>query len=259
MIEINPASPVVESGFKLLNGAKVRFPASPLEIKLYYGRHGNEHVLEESFADDLHQADLFCFESMGWQKWQLDLTQRVADGDPDAVIEAEKQIMGTDRRLAKSFAMRMYSILFASNVKVHFPDVPKNHPYFNAEFRAVRQMAHVARPIELGDDFLIPDNMLKKASTDFMNASVKRDRHVLEHFFPKDIEPKPIIRVVGFFGLMHSATATSLARQALKQNREDISVMTNTQHEAGALYKFLNGENISRAEYIQLIRYQLDI
>jgi hypothetical protein len=258
MIEIDPSSPEVERGFRLLNGAKVRFPSSPLEIKLYYGRHGNEHELDESFSTDLRQADLFCFESIGWEKWQLELTQRVADGSRDAADEAEELIETCNYPDQADFARKIYKALLASNARVHFPDVPKNHAYFSGLFKAIRRAAPIIKQVEYGDSPLVSDIQLKEAISGMMTASVRRDRYVLEHFFPKDLEPKPLIRVVGFFGLMHSITAQSLARAAHKENRDDIRVVANTSQQSDTLLKFLNSQPIDRQGYIELIRYWLE-
>ena len=258
MNRLDPSSPEVEVGYKLLNGAKIKFPDSPTEIKLYFSRHGNDHKLPSDFTDDLQNADIFCFEAIGWEQWQLDMAQRVAEGDPDTVAEVAGQLNETLFPEQAEFARRVYRDLFGSMVKVHFPDVPKNHPLFKEQFRSTRAVSPLLWRIEKGQQHLVPDNELQVAAGSLMRQSVKRDKYVLEHFFPKNIETKPIIHIVGFFGLMHSGIATILAREAHKQERDDITVMASGQHEAPALYSFLNRHPNSKNELVDLLRYWAD-
>lgn len=258
MNKLNPSSPEVGLGYKLLNGAKIKFPDYLMEIKLYFSRHGNEHTLPPDFTDDLQNADVFCFESIGWEQWQLDMTQRVAAGDPDAASEVASHLKETKFPGQAEFARRIYRDLFGSMVNVHFPDVPKNHPLFNEQFKSTRAVAPLLGLIENGQSHLVPENELQIAAASLMRQSVKRDKYVLEHFLPRNIETKPIIRTVGFFGLMHSGIATVLAREAHKQGRDDITVDVNEQHEASALYKFLNRQPNSKQELLDLLRYWAD-
>ena len=222
---LDPGSPEVEAGIKRLNGAKVRFPEGPIDIDFYFGYHGYAEHVEPDLITGLQQADIFTVETVGWSPEGSELRERIASGDEEAAQELNHITTG----FQKEFWKRVHSAMFGSRVRVHHPDVPEGHALVHQYRRMSEEAAAIGSMISqvMTHGGQLPSRRELDTTTRQLFAVLnKRDRYILEHFFPKDF-PEGDVRMVGFFGVLHKGVAVALAHKAAQQGRDDIRVSVN--------------------------------
>jgi hypothetical protein len=184
--------------------------------------------VDPEFQDALGQADIFSFETVGWARDTLVLNQRLADGEQEALDTLDRETHGHQ----KEFFHQLHRAMFGTQVTVHHPDVPQGHALV-AQSRQAEERAQIMSTLMLtsGLSVGIPQEKLEQVTTPLFSMYSKRERYMIEHFFPKEMPDKPDkeepVRIVGFFGALHKAMAIILARAAAKQDRTDIQISVN--------------------------------
>lgn len=225
---LDPNSSEVGVGIKLLNGAKVRFPEQPVDIELFFGYHGQPEHLDPKMKPAIQGADLYVDEILDWTPESERMRQAVAYGDENALVEYEGVVVnaGEDQR---QFFLSLNEVLFDTNVTIQNADTPKGHSLSVRHAKAIQQAAGVGLLLSQAahNKTEVPTSLLEAVTKDMFEVFAKRERYMIEHFFPKEIEQSERLKVVGRFGIFHTGIATALLRQAQKQKREDITIGVN--------------------------------
>jgi hypothetical protein len=219
---LDPQSPEVEVGIRRLNSAKIRFPDTPTDIELYFGLHGSAEDLDPNFGDTLEEADIFALEQVGWAPETRELTQRLANGDEGARKELEVGVTG----FQKEFWYEMHRSIFDTKVVIHNPDVPRGHALALQHDRATNEAGTAYGMLGVREMIgaPIPEAEIVNLTDRLFSIYNKREKYILEHFFPKEMPEVEHLKVVGFFGILHRGIAPILARHAARNGRDDITV-----------------------------------
>lgn len=244
-------------GLKLLNDIKVDFPSQPTHIDFVFCEHDSAMSYPQKFSEIVSRSNFVALETVNNAGDTTELRQAVANGDTEALKQLSRLM---DLSPVSGFLRKVNKSLLGTNVVIHYPEAPQNHPAAKAYMEAIEEeQLNVPlwnAQINAGNEGFTPSQMVPTLEK-LMKAQMMRDRYTLEHFFPGEAlsSDTPISYGV-LFGLAHKGLASVIARQARLQGRQDITIAT---FESGTVdvsvcEKFLSGYKLTAEDAARYFR-----